>query len=148
MTAATINAYNAVTKYGQGPNTGRKSFESIENLGNQYTKPIKDDMDLYMENSEIISNMIVKAHKGFIEEFVKTYSDQVGSGKTIISKQEFQDQLNEWKAKQPVEKQREIENLDKEITKIVEATRKGININPDANDPINKNDASDPYSIF
>lgn len=149
---ATIAAYGAVTRHGEGPATGRKSFASSEDLRNWYAKPIKHDMDVYMENGEIVSDMIVKAHKGFIEEFTDKYSEKVGSGKTIVTKQEFKQQLEEWKSRQTPEKQREIRELNGAIKQVMDSTRAGVVVDRDAylnpEKQINKNDANDPYSIF
>jgi len=149
---ATITTYQAVTRFGQGSTTGRKSFDRAEPLKDWYSKSIKKDMDSYMENGEVVSDAIVKAYQGFVEEFTDRYSAKVGSGKTIITKKEFKEQLNDWKSRQTQEKQQEIKNLDNTITNVMNATRKGIivdknsYVNPEKK--INKNDASDPYSIF
>jgi len=149
---ATIMTHDAVTKYGQGSATGRKSFNTAEALKEWYAKPIKKDMDACMENAEVVSNIIIKTYQGFVEEFTDRYSDKVGSGKTIITKKEFKDQLEDWKLRQNPDKQKEIENLDNTITKVINATRKGVIVDKDSylnpEKQINKNDASDPYSIF
>lgn len=126
---ATEAANRAVQYMGQGPNTGKIS------LGGMYQAPsprmknkMDKDVDVFLNNSRIISDEITKVYADFNREFTEKYSHLVGTGDCLVQGDIFRNELKEWMARQPEEKLKEIKNLDEAILLTIQATKKGIKI--------------------
>ena len=79
-----------------------------------------------LTNAQLVSDAITEVYEDFNKEFVKKYSSKVGTGECIIQREEFVKMLNDWRAKQSVEKQKEFELLDKTILEVIAATKRGV----------------------
>lgn len=111
---------------GLGPKTGKMSTEKGENLSDRMKQMIEDDERVIINNAKITSDMITEVYADFNRWFTQKYSPLVGTGECLLDGDEFRNALNEWKASQSPEKQRELKLCDTTILKIMEATKKGI----------------------
>ena len=84
------------------------------------------DIDVMLTNAQLISDAITEVYEDFNKEFVKKYSSKVGTGECIVQREEFVKMLQEWKARQPYEKQKEFELLDNTIHEVIAATKRGV----------------------
>lgn len=111
---------------GMGAKTGKMAIYDDENLSDNMKHMIEDDERVIINNAKITSDLITEVYEDFNKEFTEKYAPLVGTGECIIGGDEFKKALNEWKAKQPPEKQKEIKECDEVILEIIEATKKGI----------------------
>ena len=129
MQMATQIANLAVLKMGLGAKTGRISLGQNAlgdiNVSERLKNRIEEDVETMLKNAELASDKIADAYGDFIELFTDKYKSKVGSGDCIISSEEFNAILNDWKEKQTPEKLQELENLEKEILLIIAKTKKG-----------------------
>lgn len=113
---------------GMGPKTGKMTIGKNDDLSDKMKQMIEDDERVIINNAKITSDMITEIYADFNRWFTQKYSPLVGTGNCIIHGDDFRAALNEWKSEQSPEKQKELELCDKTITKIIEATKKGIAI--------------------
>ena len=129
MQMATQIANLATLKMGLGARTGRISLRQNAlgdiNVSEKLKSRIEEDVETMLKNAELVSDKIADAYGDFIELFSEKYKVKVGSGDCIISSEEFNKMLNDWKEKQTPEKLQELENLEKEILDIIENTKRG-----------------------
>lgn len=129
MQLATKYAELMVTRMGMGARTGKISMgkDDFEMLNtSQYIKSrIDKDMETILKNAELVSNKIVDKYSGFIDLFAQKYANRTGTQSNIISSEEFNNLLDEWRGTLSKEQLSELDNLEKEILEIIEKTKKG-----------------------
>lgn len=120
MQVARKDAKAAVVDMGMGKNTGVCHIERnrLGELAVSEAKlqTIEEDTDLILKTSEEISNKIIETYKGFIEEFTEKHWQKAGSGDSIITSDEFIQELEEWRNKQDKLKKDELTYLEDKIT--------------------------------
>ena len=126
MEMATRSASMASAIMGQGKHFGKKSVNGMWVMSEKDKDNINKDIDVMLKNAQLVSDAITEVYEDFNKEFVKKYASRVGTGECIIQREEFLKMLNEWRAKQPPEKQREFELLDKTILDVIAATKRGV----------------------
>ncbi len=126
MRAATHMASMATMLMGQGKHFGKKSLNGMWVISEQDKDNMNKDIDTMLTNAQLVSDAITEVYQDFNKEFVKKYSSKVGTGECIIQREEFLKMLNDWRAKQPAEKQKEFELLDKTILAVIDATKRGV----------------------
>lgn len=126
--AATVTK-QAVMHLGMGAKTGRMSFAydglSYANMSESMKEKVEQDVQTILVNAESVSNKIISAYSGFVEQFGQKYANRVGTGDCIINADEFQKELEEWENSQTDEKREELLALENEILHIIEKTKKG-----------------------
>ena len=126
MEAATNYATMATTLMGQGKHFGKKSINGMWVISENDKNNINKDIDVMLTNAQLVSDAITEVYEDFNKEFVKKYSSKVGTGECIVHRDEFLKMLNGWRAKQPPEKQKEFELLDRTILEVIAATKRGV----------------------
>ena len=126
MKMATDAATKMVTIMGQGKHFGKKSIKGVKFISEEDQAKINKDIDVILKNGQLVSDLITDVYADFNREFTKKYASRVGTGDCIIHKDEFWQMFNEWKAKQPQEKQDLFKKLDSSILEIIDYTKKGI----------------------
>lgn len=126
MQNATNSATLAAGIMGQGKHFGKKSLEGMFLISEKDKDNLNKDIDVMLTNAQLISDAITQVYEDFNKEFVKKYSSKVGTGECIVQREEFLDMLNDWRAKQPPEKQKEFELLDNTILEVIAATKRGV----------------------
>ena len=126
MEAATHMASMATMLMGQGKHFGKKSLNGMWVISEKDKDNMNKDIDTMLTNARLVSDAITEVYADFNKEFVKKYSSKVGTGECIIQREEFVKMLNDWRAKQSVEKQKEFELLDKTILEVITATKRGV----------------------
>ena len=129
MLQATSLAKFAVEKMGMGSKTGRISINTnslgIKDISDDLRIRMESDVEAILKNAETISNKIISAYSGFVEQFTQKYSDKVGTGDCIISSEEFLEQLENWKSSLSEAEKEGLLDLEKDILTIIEKTKKG-----------------------
>ena len=131
MQSATHTATMAAGLMGQGKHFGKKSIDGMWVISEQDKDNLNKDIDVMLTNSQLVSDAITEVYEDFNREFVKKYASKVGTGECIVQREEFVKMLNEWRAKQPPEKQKEFELLDKTILEVIAATKRGVKCHKD-----------------
>ncbi len=126
MENATYSASRAAGIMGQGKHFGKKSINGMWVISEKDKDNLNKDIDVMLTNAKLVSDAITEVYEDFNKEFVKKYASRVGTGECIIQRDEFLQMLNEWRAKQPPEKQKEFELLDNTIHEVIEATKRGV----------------------
>lgn len=111
---------------GAGAKTGKMTTESDENLSDKMKTMIEDDERVIINNAKIVSDLITEVYADFNKQFTDKYSPLVGTGSCLIDGDEFRKSLNDWKARQPKEKQEEFALCDDMILRIIDCTKKGV----------------------
>lgn len=125
MEMATNLATRAVGMMGQGKHFGKKSLSGMHFMGEDDKANMNKDINVILKNAQVISEAITEVYADFNKEFVKKYGNKVGTGECIIQREEFIGFFEDWKSKQPLEKQQEFHALDKAILDVIEATKRG-----------------------
>ena len=123
---ATHGASMATAIMGQGKHFGKKSMNGMWVLSEKDKDNMNKDIDVMLTNAQLVSDAITKIYEDFNREFTRKYAPKVGTGECIVQREEFLKMLNEWRAKQSPEKQREFELLDKTIQDVIAATKRGV----------------------
>lgn len=131
MQSATHTATMAAGLMGQGKHFGKKSIDGMWVISEQDKDNLNKDIDVMLTNSQLVSDAITEVYEDFNREFVKKYASKVGTGECIVQREEFVKMLNEWRTKQPPEKQKEFELLDKTILEVIAATKRGVKCHKD-----------------
>ena len=126
MQNATHTATMAAGLMGQGKHFGKKSMNGMWVISEKDKDNLNKDIDVMLTNSQLISDAITQVYEDFNKEFVKKYASKVGTGDCIIQRDEFVKMLQDWRAKQPPEKQKEFEQLDNTILEVIAATKRGV----------------------
>ena len=126
MQNATYMATLAAGVMGQGKHFGKKSMDGMLVISEKDKDNLNKDIDVMLTNAQLISDAITEVYEDFNKEFVKKYSSKVGTGECIVQREEFVKMLQEWKARQPYEKQKEFELLDNTIHEVIAATKRGV----------------------
>lgn len=127
MEMATSTAKSAVQIMCMGPKTGKISVsdEMLHDMSPRIKNNIDKDVELFLKNSNLVSDKIIHAYSGFIDELSQKYAPKVGTGDCIIMSDEFESELSKWKENQDPQKQQELESLETEIISIMDKTKKG-----------------------
>jgi len=119
-------AEGMVKVMGMGAKTGKMTIFNNDDLSDNMKQLIEDDERVIINNAKITSELITEIYEDFNKEFTEKYAPLVGTGECIIDGDEFRKALNQWKAKQSPEKQKEIKECDEVILEIIEATKRGV----------------------
>ena len=125
---ATNMARIAVQKMGMGAKTGRISIStgpSSQQISDSLRNKIDEDIEVFLKNSEFVSNKIIEAYRSFIEQFAQKYKDRVGTGDCIITSDEFEKELEDWKNSLNKQEKENLLKLEDEIIDIIEKTKSG-----------------------
>lgn len=122
---ATELAHAAVTKWGLGPSTGVRIVSDKVPASPQLTEKIDTDVQLITDTANVISEKIVKFHKGFIDHYVGEYNKNKDNGGNNLSGHEFKNMYKNWVEK--TGNQQKLEKLHKEIREIIKDAKKGEN---------------------
>ncbi len=129
MKSMTQRSKEAIQHMCLGPNVGKISIQDTllgeMDISPQMREKFDKDMELFANNTSVISDKIVWAYSSFIKEFANKYKDKVGTGECLIPSEQFEAELEEWISKQTPEKQEELKKLESEIRSIMEKTKKG-----------------------
>ena len=119
MQSAESTARMAVLDMGMGPRTGvrhiRRNALGSPDVSQEKLREIEMDMDSFMGAAKRISDSIIETYKDFILEFTEKYSSKVGTGECIVSSEQFQKELNEWRNRQSEETKAKLVDLEKEV---------------------------------
>ncbi len=117
-----------ITVMGQGHHTGKISLIQDYhrgNVGRVTRENIDKDVLVITKNALNVSNSIVDAYSGFIDEFAAKYTHLVGTGDCLIDGDVFRKELYDWVSRQPKDKQAELELLDTMILEAIKASKAG-----------------------
>ena len=126
MESAREDAMDMVRTMGMGAKTGKMTIFEDETPSDKTKEMLENDERVILHNAKITSDLITEIYADFNREFTEKYAHKVGTGECIINGDDFRKSLNEWKSRQPLEKQREFELCDKTIIEIMEATKRGV----------------------
>ena len=115
-----------VTRMGMGAKIGKMSIDPDEDLSDNLKQMIEDDERVILNNAKHTSDLITEIYEDFNKQFTEKYAPLVGTGECILDGDKFRKALNEWKASQSPEKKKELEECDKVILEIIDATKRGI----------------------
>ena len=132
LNQVTSTAEMMVTAMGQGYYTGKISLANMygeEDFSRNITTALKEkidaDVSVITRNALNVSDMIVDAYSEFINEFADRYANLVGTGDCLIDGDQFRKELAEWKNKQSIEKQAELDLLDDMILDSIKCAKNG-----------------------
>ena len=128
MQSVREDAEEMVKVMGLGAKTGKMSIEDGEDLSDKTKEMIEDDERVIIHNGKIVSDLITEIYADFNKEFTEKYAHRVGTGECIINGDDFRQMLNDWKSRQTPEKQHELELCDDMILKIIDCTKKGVEV--------------------
>ena len=128
MQSVRKDAEGMVKVMGLGAKTGKMSIEDGEDLSDKTKEMIEDDERVIIHNGKIVSDLITEIYADFNKEFTEKYAHRVGTGECIINGDDFRQMLNDWKSRQTPEKQHELELCDDMILKIIDCTKKGVEV--------------------
>lgn len=124
---ATQLAETMVTKMGLGKNTGKIYIDNDEKaLSPERRLAVDYDTSVILRNAGSVSDFITDAYSDFNKQFVEKYADFVGTGDCLIDGKVFREELANWKASLPQEKQDELDFVDKTIWEVMQKTKKGL----------------------
>ena len=83
------------------------------------------DIEVFLKNAQLISNMIVEEYEDFIKQFTQKYSSKVGTGECIITGDTFRKELEEWRNSLPEDKKEDLKNLNEVIIDVMKKTQNG-----------------------
>lgn len=126
MEMATNTATIAAGLMGQGSHFGKKSLNGMWLVSEEDKNKLNKDIDVILKNAQVVSDAITEVYADFNRLFTQKYSKNVGTGDCIIHRKEFLDLFEDWKSKQPESKQKDFDELDKAILKVIEATKRGV----------------------
>lgn len=127
LNMATTSADWMVKIMGQGAKTGKQSLLKFDkNLSEKMKEQIEEDRHVILENALTVSDLITETYADFNREFTKKYAHLVGTGDCLVDGDVFRNELADWKARQPKEKQEEINLMEKMILEIIAKTKKGV----------------------
>lgn len=128
----TSAAENMVTAMGQGYYTGKISLANMygeknfsRNITPNLRNKIEQDVNVITRNALTVSDAIVEAYSGFINEFSNRYSHLVGTGECLVDGDVFRKELAEWKERQSEDKKAELDTLDTIILDAIKASKNG-----------------------
>ena len=132
LNQVTSTAEMMVTAMGQGYYTGKISLANMygeEDFSRNVTSNMKDridaDVNVITKNALNVSDMIVDAYADFINEFADRYTNLVGTGDCLIDGDQFRKELAEWKERQSIEKQAELDMLEDMILEAIKCAKNG-----------------------
>ena len=128
MEMARNDAMDMVRRMGMGAKTGKMTILDGENPSDKTKEMLESDERVILHNAKIVSDLITEIYSDFNKQFTKEYSPLVGTGNCLIDGNEFRHRLGEWKSSQSPEKQKELEDCDRVIVEIMEATKRGIEV--------------------
>lgn len=114
---ATRLATFAASYIGLGPNTGLLADDEMFKPEN------KQDMQLMSKTAGKISEMIVKYHQPFIEEYAAECEKNFGKGGNTMSAKNFRERLHKWQASP--ERQADLEVLQSKVKVLVKNAKEG-----------------------
>ena len=101
-----------------GPNTGLISIRENPEMKTMMAQEIKADVRLFTDAGAKIANMIVKAYKPFIEEYIAHYEATSGKGGSDLSGNAFAKMLDKWEQADP-QRAKELNQLHQNIYQIM-----------------------------
>lgn len=132
LDSATSTAEYMVKAMGQGHYTGKISLTNMygdedfeRNITNRMRDKIDADVTVITQNALQVSDTILECYSDFIKEFSNRYAKFVGTGDCLVDGDEFRKEFAEWKARQPQEKQEEMELVDTMILDAIKCAKKG-----------------------
>lgn len=129
MRSAESTARSAVLDMGMGPKTGvrhiRRNSLGSPDVSEEKMRHIEQDIDSLHKSAKFISDDIIKAYKDFILEFTQKYYSKVATGECLVPSEDFIQELNAWRERQPEEKQKALLELEKEILDEIERVKEG-----------------------
>lgn len=128
MEMARKDAVEMVRTMGMGAKTGKMTIFEDENPSDTTKEMLEEDERVILHNAKIVSDLITEIYADFNIEFRNRYSTLVGTGECLVDGDEFRNQLNAWKLKQTPQKQKEFELCDQTIVEIMEATKRGVEV--------------------
>lgn len=128
MEMARDDAMKMVRVMGMGAKTGKMTIFDDENPSDKTKQMLEDDERVILHNAKIVSDLITEIYADFNKKFVNEYSSKVGTGECLVDGDEFRFELNKWKSEQTPEKQRELALCDQTIVEIMEATKRGVEV--------------------
>lgn len=126
MEFATSIANDAIGTMGMGHYFGKKSINGCYFLDEQDKHNMNKDINIFMRNAQLVSDMITDEYADFIQKFTKKYSGKVGTGECIVDGEQFRKELKEWTDSLSPQKKQDIEALKELIKEIMTQTRKGV----------------------
>lgn len=129
MEAAEKQAEIMVRYMGLGPKTGVRHLpenpDGTLNISDKKRADMENDIDLFLSAGKTISDMILDKYKDFIVQFTDKHASLAGTGKGIISSEDFIKELDEWKDNLPDNKKDELEKLENNIQTLLDRVKKG-----------------------
>ena len=125
MQNATMRATEATGVMGIGHYFGKKSLDGVAFIDGKDKKNMNKDIEVFLKNAQLISNMIVEEYEDFIKQFTQKYSSKVGTGECIITGDTFRKELEEWRNSLPEDKKEDLKNLNEVIIDVMKKTQNG-----------------------
>lgn len=130
---ATRIANAMVVQYGQGHHYGVKAMRGMPFPPSEDAKRlIEKDVDAILDNARLASDLLAKMSASYDKEFVEKYANLVGTGDCLVHGDTFREEIGNWVKKQSSAKQVEMEQIDKIILRIMDATKLGKKFNINA----------------
>jgi len=124
MKNAESHATKAVKEMGMGYRIGVRRISDLSYLSERQKENFALDVEDILKTARKISDLIVKEHSDFIEQFTKKYYSRVSTGECIISAEEFQKELENWRKEDPA-REYGAKILEDEINKLIEDCKNG-----------------------
>lgn len=125
LESATDTANLMIQLMGHGPKTGKQSFWNISQMSDNMKKTIEQDREVILRNALTASDLITEVYEDFNREFTQKYSHLVGTGDCLVDGDIFRQELQDWKSRQPQDKQQEIKLMENILLEIINKTKKG-----------------------
>lgn len=116
-------ANQAVTMMGMGKRTGVRRILPNERVSEAKKEAMEKDIDEMCEVGKFISDTIVRTYRPFIEQFTQKHAIDAGTGKCLIPREQFEKELEEYRATLTPEDQKEIQRMKEAINGKMEALK-------------------------
>ena len=124
LAQASAAAKRGIEYFGFGFNTGKIS-NAAKIASGKYNESVFKDMEVFLTNAQIASDLITECYRGFNEWFTSKYSKLIGSDDCMIDGDTFRKALAHWKKTATKSQKQEIEIMDDMILDIIKSTKNG-----------------------
>ena len=124
LAQASAAAKRGIEYFGFGFNTGKIS-NAAKIASGKYNESVFKDMEVFLTNAQIASDLITECYRGFNEWFTSKYSKLIGTDDCMIDGDTFRKALAHWKKAATKSQKQEIEIMDDMILDIIKATKNG-----------------------
>ena len=124
LASATAVAKRGIERFGLGYHTGKIS-NAANIQTNTYSEKVYSDLEVFLTNAQIASDLITEAYKDFNTWFTNKYSKLIGTDNCMVDGDEFRKQLTSWIASQSEKVKEELAIVDEILLDIIKSSKNG-----------------------